>query len=65
MILELKHVREERQLSIVGEEAVEQVITRKYDSWPIYHGYKIILQYALSFWNKRAVVEKVERQNRT
>ena len=56
MILELKHAKEEKEMSSPLDEAVNQIIRKKYDSRMKYEGYTMILRYGVAFYQKKALI---------
>ena len=56
MILELKHVKEEKELEPALKEASSQIIRNKYESMMNYHGYTTCLKYGMAFCDKSVVI---------
>ena len=56
LILELKHVKMEKEMPAALEEAASQIIKNKYDSWLTYHGYPARIRYGMVFWEKRTMI---------
>lgn len=59
LILELKHVEKESQMKDALHEAVNQIISKKYESQLIYEGYKNRLRYGMVFYDKKSIIKKV------
>ena len=57
LVLELKHVDEEKKMFKVLGEACSQLIREKYGSFLVYHGYNTRLNYACAFWDKKALIK--------
>ena len=57
LVLELKHVDEEKKMFKVLGEACSQLIREKYGSFLVYHGYNTHLNYACAFWDKKALIK--------
>ena len=60
MILELKHVKKEKELEAALQEASSQIILKKYESQLIYEGYTRRLLYGMAFCGKQARIKKQE-----
>ena len=58
MILELKHVRQENEMAAAADEAVSQILQKKYASTPRYAGVDLCLQYGMAFWGKRCIIRR-------
>lgn len=56
MLLELKHVREEKEMEDALTEAGSQMIRKKYESQLKYEGYTSCIQYGMAFCGKKALV---------
>ncbi len=54
LILELKHVHDEREMAGAMKKAVNQIERKKYESQAVYQGYTKRLQYGLVFCGKKA-----------
>lgn len=59
LILELKHVEKELQMEASLQEAVSQIISKKYESQLIYEGYTDRLRYGMAFYGKKTIIKKV------
>ena len=59
MLLELKHVNNERDMEKALKEAESQIIKNRYESRFVYQGYGTILKYGMVFWGKRVIIEGV------
>ena len=59
LILELKHVREEKQMEAALQEAASQIVEQKYESRLRYQGYAERIQYGMVFWGKRARIVRI------
>ena len=57
LVLELKHVDEEKKMLKALGEASSQLIREKYESFLVYHGYATRLKYACAFWDKKALIK--------
>ena len=57
LVLELKHVDEEKKMLKALGEASSQLIWEKYESFLVYHGYATRLKYACAFWDKKALIK--------
>ena len=58
LILELKHVENEVQMEAALQEAVSQIIRKKYESQLIYDGYTNRLSYGIAFYDKKSIIKK-------
>ena len=59
MILELKHVSEEKEMESALKEAASQLVEKKYESMLVYHGYSTRIQYGMAFFDKRVMIRKM------
>lgn len=59
LILELKHVENEVQMEAALQEAVSQIIRKKYESQLIYEGYTNRLSYGIAFYDKKSIIKKI------
>ncbi len=62
MLLELKHVREEKDMKGALKEAESQIIRNKYDSQLKYEGYTTCIQYGMAFWGKKSLIARFAAQ---
>ena len=60
MVLELKHVKEEKEMEAALKEASSQIIRKKYGSRLKYEGYTKRLQYGMAFYDKQSLVAIIE-----
>ena len=58
MILELKHVKAQNEMENALKEATSQIITNKYESKLIYHGFTKRLKYGMAFFDKSVLIRK-------
>lgn len=59
LILELKHVKTENELTKALKEASKQIIEQKYESPLRYEGYETIIKYAMAFCDKKTRIKNV------
>ena len=59
LILELKHVKDEKELESALQEGASQLIRQKYESTPRYLGFSPRLKYAMAFSGYKARIEKL------
>ena len=59
LILELKHVTDEKDQRSALQEASSQLVQKKYESRLTYDGYTTKLCYGMSFWKKRAMIVRL------
>ena len=65
MVLELKHVKEEKEMAAALKEASSQIIRKKYGSRLKYEGYTKRLQYGMAFYDKQALISGIPAKPRS
>ena len=60
MVLELKHVKQEKEMEAALREASSQIVRKKYGSRLKYEGYTKRLQYGMAFYDKQSLVAVIE-----
>ena len=65
MVLELKHVKEEKEMEAALKEASSQIIRKKYGSRLKYEGYTKRLQYGMAFYDKQALISDIPAKPRS
>ena len=65
MVLELKHVKEEKEMAAALKEASSQIIRKKYGSRLKYEGYTKRLQYGMAFYDKQALISDIPAKPRS
>ena len=60
MVLELKHVKQEKEMEAALREASSQIIRKKYGSRLKYEGYTKRLQYGMAFYDKQSLIAVIE-----
>ncbi|MCR5402308.1 MAG: ATP-binding protein [Butyrivibrio sp.] len=59
MILELKHVSDEKEMKKALKEATSQIAQKKYESRLIYDGYAKWMKYGMAFCDKKVLINKL------
>lgn len=59
LILELKHVKKEEEMTAALKEASSQIVEKEYDSQLMYEGYRTRFRYGMAFCDKKSRMTKI------